>query len=608
MYVEAICPLCFASHVVPEDMRGEKFRCEECEEEFVISKKAKRTSKKPSRPREVKAVDGDEEVAPVEAAEAAEVAEVLPDSQLADKPPKKKARAEDDEEVMEIPDDALQGGAPVLKTKPAPKRRREDDDEEEEERPKKRRREDDEEDGRPKKRRKYAEDEDDRPRKRAPRRKGVPGVLIACLCAGAAFLIGLCGFGYWFAFPDTPEKKAEQAQANKPPANNVPPKAGEKPPPPDKGPPKVNPPKENPPPKKEPANKEPPPIIDLPAGAWAVKADPPAAPTKMPADFKKEIPAPGRNPEITFAGGQSAFVAVGSNGGPGDERQVWNLQTGEMTGKVVGLVPSISHPILSPDGAHLAFQPSAGAVDVRPVGPGQAVSIDLGGSLGPLDLLQFAGPGFLLAGRRFNDKTTFALYNVTTGKREREFSAPLTRSYPADSVAVSPGGAYLALADSTTLRVYDLKTGAPIGQRPLPKENGARSGTCHGLSFSPDGSELAGLFYFVRSPHVIAWDLVRGEVVADVGYPQGRPPATKATAYRGHVIDWVGDRRGWLLFGFTLVDRGKNGTATFLAESPGAGPVPRHLVGSGHVVTMGAGAKAGDKVLMVSTFDPDKPQ
>ena len=76
MYVEAICPLCLARHVVPADMRGEKYRCEECEEVFIVSRKAKKTDKRPSRPPEVQPADELGEVIPVEEAE------VLPEAKL----------------------------------------------------------------------------------------------------------------------------------------------------------------------------------------------------------------------------------------------------------------------------------------------------------------------------------------------------------------------------------------------------------------------------------------------------------------------------------------------------------------------------------------------
>jgi hypothetical protein len=597
MYVEAICPLCFASHVVPDDMRGEKFRCEECEEEFVISKKAKRTNKKPSRLREVKAADEVEEVAPVEAVE------VLPEANLVDAPPKKaKARAED-EEVLDIPDDALQG-APVVKTPPPPpKRRRQEDDEDD--RPKKRPREAD-------------EDDDDRPRRKTVRRPGPPVGLVVGISAAAVLLLGLVGAGAVWVFSSKDEEKPQQAQANNAKANApekqrlAPPEAAKQDQ--SKDPPKKEPPKEEPPPpKREPPRREPPPQPqkpEPPAGPWTAKADPPATAVKMPANFKKEIPAPGVLPEVVFPSGSSAFVAIGSNRGPGDERQVWNLQTGEMVAKVVGQVQSITPPVLSSDGAHLAYQSSAkrGTVEVWAPASGKTVSVPVGSPLTP-DLLDFAGPDTLLAGRRAGAGMTVKVIDVKTGKEEHEFTTP--RPWGGrDAVAVSPGGAYLAVIDRENLQVFEVKSGLQFGQRPLPKGAGGAVPVCHGLSFSPDGGELAALFSTAAGQlQLVCWDAARGEVVSDMSVPKAMPQGGTLVVYRGHVIDWLGDRRGWLLYGYTMIERGKDGSVTALAEPPAFGsPNPRHLVGPGHSVTAVAAAKAGEKVLTVSPFDPDKPQ
>jgi hypothetical protein len=602
MYVEAICPLCFASHVVPEDMRGEPYRCEECEEEFVVSKKAKRTSKKPSRLREVKPAD-EAEAEPVVPVEAAEVAEVLPEANLVDAPPKKPRPRAEDEEVLDIPEDAVQGGAPVLKTPPAPKRRRDED--EEDDRPKKRRRADD-------------EDEDDRPKKRRPaRRTGPSAGLIVGLSAGAVMLFGLLIVSFWLAFPKLPEEKAERAQANVPPANNAKPNAADnqRPKPPEVGkqdkprePPRNEPPKENPPPpKKDPP--KPPPKFDPPAGAWEVKADPPAAAVKMPAAFKKEIPVPGIMPELTFPAGPSPFVAIGSNRAAGDERQVWNLETGQMTGKVVGAIQTQAnfHPVLSPDGAHLAFLSARrGTVEIWAPASGKMVTAQVSAAM-PTDLFEFAGPDKLLYGHRAGTSLTVKVIDAATGKEDREFQTP--RPFGGrDGLAVSPGGAYLAVVERESLNVYDVRTGTRAGQRALTSANGLAPGTCHGLSFSPDGREVAGLFFGANGAHVICWDAVTGEGVSELSVPKALPQAGWLAVYRGHAIDWVGDRRGWLLYGYTFVDRTKNGSMTALAEPPATGsPIPRHLIGRGHAVTLAAGARAGEKVLTVGTFDPDKP-
>jgi hypothetical protein len=598
MYVEAICPLCFASHVVHEDMRGEKMRCEECEEEFIISKKAKRTNKKPSRLREVKAAEDEAEaVTPVEAAE---VGEVLPPAKLVDAPPKKARPRPEEEEVQEIPDDAVQGGAPIVKTTP-PKRRREED--EEEDRPKKRRRQDD-------------EDEDDRPRRKSVQRSGAPVGLIIGLSAGAVMLLGLCGIGGYFLLLSGDEKEPQQAQVNNPPANNGQPRPALNSPPEMHDPPKGAPPK-NDPPKNDPPKVNPPvvrppkvePPKPDPLKPWNVKADPPAVAVKMPADFKKEIAAPGVLPEFSIPARPSPFVAIGSNRAAGDERQIWNLQTGEMTGKLVGQIQASSPPALSPDGAHLAFLPAPrrGTAEVWAPASGKMVTVQIGSTFAPI-LMEFGGPDTLLIGHRAGTSLAIKVFDPTTGREERVFNIPAP-SGARDAVAVSPGGAYLAVIDRDALKVFDVKTGTLTGERPIPKAPGVAFVTCHGLSFSPDGAELAALFFGGPQAQLVCWDAVKGDVVSENTIPKAQPQAGWLAVYRGHVIDWVGDRRGWLLYGYTFVDRKKNGGATFLPEPPAIGsPVARHLIGPGHAVTMAAGAKPNEKVLKVSAFDPDKPQ
>ncbi len=595
MYVEAICPLCFASHVVPEEMRGEKFRCEECEEVFVISKKAKRTNKKPPRPREVKPADE-----PEQSAASPEVAEVLPEAKLVDTPPRQKPRT-DDEEVLEIPEDAVQG-RPAVRTTPTPKRRRDQDEED---------------DDRPRKRRRPVDDEDDeRPRKRpAASRSGVPVGLVVGLSAGAVLLLGLAGLGAWWALSGSgQDKQPAQAQVRNAPANNGPgqqamtkQEARVEPPrqePPRVEPPKAEPPRVEPPPPAQPPQKEPP--RAEPPAVWTVKADPPAAPVKLPADFKKEIKAPGALAQVVFPRGLSPFVAIGSNLRPDDERQVWNLQTGRMTGKVVGTVPTFngSPPVLSADGAYVAFHERPSTVAVWALGPGKKVSIEVGSAWALGDYVDFAG-GKLLTLRRTGSTLFVQLWDPATGQNVLSFTA-LTRTtgVTRDSVAISPGGGYLAVVSHEGLAVYELKAGTAVGQRPLPKWGPTPSLTCHGLSFSPDGSELAGLFYGNVPPmHLVCWDVAKGDVVSEASVPQARPPGGTISVYAGHAIDWVGERRGWLLYGYTLVKRGEDGSATFLSQPQQTGsPVPRHLVGPDHVATLAAGA------LTVSRFDPDNPK
>jgi hypothetical protein len=306
-------------------------------------------------------------------------------------------------------------------------------------------------------------------------------------------------------------------------------------------------------------------------------------------------------------------VLLGSNRTATDERQVWNIQTGEMTGKVAGRILTAAHSILlSPDGAQVAFVPvtKRNTLEVRTIATGSTISIDLE-SNGPHDLIDFAGLGKLLVGHRTVDRMMVRLHNATTGRLEREFETdrpvvPAAR----DALAISPGGGYLALIDADNLHVYDLKTGTAVGQLSLAQRLAGLD--CGGLSFSPDGSELAAVFFGNPSAQLLCWRVSDGKVVSDINFPQAKPQSTVLTTYRGHALDWIGDGRAWLLYGSTLLDRNKNVAAPFPAQLPiligGVGLNQRHAIGPEHVATMTAGAKAGDVVLTVSPFDPDKPR
>ncbi len=358
-----------------------------------------------------------------------------------------------------------------------------------------------------------------------------------------------------------------------------------------------------------------PPKVPVPPGEapalWRVRADPLASAVTLPADVKTGIKAPGLTTQLTFPSAPSPCVALGANLFANDERQVWNLQTGTLIGKVIGAVPTVNGaaPVLSPDGAYLAFYEKPGVIGVWAVGPGKKVEIEVGAAGFLPDYTDFAGDRLLTA-HRVGTALQFQLWSVATGKNELTFSPPGRISgISRDAVAISPGGGYLAVASRESLTVTDLKTGSTAGNRSLPKWEGLRLVACHGLSFSPDGSELAALYSANGAqPHLVCWDVATGQLVSDLTFPQARPHVGVLSAYKGHVIDWLEKRRGWIIYGYTMIDRTKDGAAAFLPQPPVIGtPDPRHLVGYDHFVTLAAGAKANEKALNVTRFDPDKP-
>jgi hypothetical protein len=507
MYVEAICPVCLASHVVPEDMRGEKYRCDRCEEVFIVNRKSKRTSKRRTRSRPVRPAD--------------ELGEVLP---LATEAPAARKRG-----------------------------------------------------GRPKKR-------------------GRPVGLIIGLTGGALLFAVLCGLAVWWTVSGKGD--ATTRTVNSVPQDDRPQQARgrhqndgasrkDDPAKPKTTPPKAEPPK------------------PVAAVGWKVKVDPPARVAKLPADFTKEVTVPATNTEVVFPTATgSPFVAVGDNFDDKDERQVWDLQTNTMTGKLVGRRFSAG-AVLSPDGAHLALMPlkERDLVDVVALASGKSVRIDTGI---PADVVDFAGPGKLLVAGKQGAAIRLRVWDATTGKRERDFDGPLlgTTALARDMVAVSPGGAYLAVVTPDDLWLWDMKTGTAAGRRSLPWNARNWLLPCRGLSFSPDGSELAGLFQIDDKSRLVSWDVARGESVFDVTFPPLQLGVGTPTAYKGHVLGWVGDRRGWLLYGQMFIDRKADRVAPAPAALLVADQPFRRMVGPDHMATLPGGI-GGHKVLTVSRFDPD---
>jgi hypothetical protein len=404
--------------------------------------------------------------------------------------------------------------------------------------------------------------------------------------AGALAILALLGLGAWWLFSSrsaTPTKAAPVAQ--NPPQNN----------PPQNPPPKINPPPQNPPPVNPPVN---PPKVDLPP-VWTVKPDPAAAPVKLTLAAKKEVTLTGLGRDVVFPTAPSLFVAVGSFNQGNEEVQVWNLQTMTMTGKVTRQTGS-TNLLLSPDGAHLAAVSRSSTIEVWTVATGQSKVI--GAGPGNIEVCDFAGPGKLVTARPADGKNVVQVWDVATGKAERQFDGPprLLR----DVIGVSPGYNYAALASPETLWVYDLRTGALAGQRAFPKPEGGRSSLIRGLVFSPDGAELAAYFRVATRSRIVCWDVTKGDVLADHNLPSDtRTSPSLGAAYRMHPIDWLPNRRGWLVLGLNAIDHNSG-------RPIGSLPVPdrlslgvRRLIGPEHIAVLSGPRTAS--VLAVDRFNAE---
>jgi WD40 repeat protein len=554
MNVEAICPLCYAAHVVPSEMRGERYRCEECEEVFVVNRRSKTTTRKPK----VRTVQPADEEPTRKGAEPVEAIPVEP---------------------AELLPEAIQAEGSKLKTKPAATRRAEDEGE----KPRSRRGAD-------------RDEEDDGPKARPARRPGgAPvGLIVGGVVVGLLLLAGL-GLGGWWLLR-SPGKPAPVAQT--PPPDDAP-----QPEPPKHVPPKIDHPMPRPPKPEPPKPEAPKPAL------WGVKVDAPAKPFRLEHAAKQEIKVPGADPLLLFPATPSPFVMVVWRG-VGNECQVVDLRTTQVSGQFTApsLAAHLLPPTVSPDGAHVAaLEPRRlGTVNVWAVATGEKTAVEVHPTPVNLELLEFTGPGKLVTCKPTRDgKKVVQVWDVARGRAEREFDGP---QFDRGATALSPNGTYLALGSADTVWVYDLKKGELAGQVAVAAAPQARGARLRALSFSPDGAELAALYLSAGATRsrLLVWDVAKGEPVVDCSPLPGLRPAGLSTAPgRGPIIDWLADRRGWVFFGQVAIDRaGGHSLGTLPGPAPGASAAPRRLVGPDHLVTL-SGTLMG-QTLSVERIDWNK--
>jgi hypothetical protein len=298
------------------------------------------------------------------------------------------------------------------------------------------------------------------------------------------------------------------------------------------------------------------------------------------------------------------MVAIGDNLMPDDERQVWDLRGNALTGKLSGQKFSASPPVLSPDGAHVALVPfgKQSIVTVWTLKTQTSVRIEPGFTPG---LIDFAGPGKLLLAELRGSTLRVQLRDATTGRREREYEGPSLGDVPAltrDMLAVSPGGRYLAVVAPGDLWIWDLKLGSAAGRRAVPWNTRELLFPCRGLSFSPNGRELAGLFETQGQARLVCWDVAGGEVAFELTFPSLKFRPETPVAYAGQVLGWIGQRQGWLLYGHAQIDR----RTSQMRVPPGLdGPsLPfRRMLGPEHIATLTG--QGDNKLLRIAQFQAD---
>lgn len=323
--------------------------------------------------------------------------------------------------------------------------------------------------------------------------------------------------------------------------------------------------------------------------AWRVVPDPPPSPPGIQAGQEVEIPIPASfpsGPEVIYPTTPSPFVAVGRNGGPDEVREVWDLRTNQRTASIRGNLGRLL--ALSPDGQYGLLGLSGQDVVVWSFAAGRAIrTLDHPWS-SVFDAFDFVSADSVAC----LDYLPMRLrhWDFQTGVKGREIK--LDSSINGRSLALSPGRRFLALGDDRRLWTCDLKSGIVAGTTTLPVPAGGHRLRDLGLSFSPDGVELAGAFEASDAiVRILVWDLASGRLVVDHGIAAGG--GDKGGPDAGPYLQWLPDRSGWILGHDALVDR-RSG-ARFGSVPLGREGAPHRVLDDGRVLAV---AREGrDKVL-----------
>jgi hypothetical protein len=350
---------------------------------------------------------------------------------------------------------------------------------------------------------------------------------------------------------------------------------------------------------------KPPPLV-----AWVVKPDPAPKDLAPPEKVEGTIPitsyAPQANnlvDEVVFPTSPSPFVSVGAKGSVFDAHDIWDLRTMKKVGTVKPDDP-FTRAWLSPDGAYWAksvfMLKAAPGADVYAVADGKHYRVTIAeGNGGWIDDFDFAGPGQLMSFSPVNGKggidLVMKIWDIKKGSLVSTTGAPA--HYDPKLRAFSPGRRFIALMSREYDRVmlYDLQGGHRAGELPLPA--GAK---CLGLSFSPDGKQLAGLFTVGNTTRILAWNMDDG--ASRVHLNLAADAVTKVEPYQGPVLDWLPEG-GWLLYGRNLIDP-QSGAAYWRIRSEYRAWSPCHVYPGNRLAFIKPGKD--DRTLVIEPLPADK--
>jgi hypothetical protein len=315
---------------------------------------------------------------------------------------------------------------------------------------------------------------------------------------------------------------------------------------------------------------------------WNLAVDPPLEEAALPPGHKIQIPIPeGPSPEITFPATPGSVVCVGNVGNGREYREFWDLRTVQRLGSTRGLKTMFENldgdfrviSAISPDGSYFVTQGQ---------GPLDLVVWDIHGAkpLGVLPLKReptaglvwgaFAGRASLVA---CGSGVPMQVLAVPASSQKDLERFPSEREYDRHSLALSPGGRFLAvihnLPNGKIIKVFDLQTGSPSGWIAVPNIAAPGTQVQGSLAFSADGAELAALFEGPFFAQLLCWSVADRSLVEQIDFGGSVRGILQATVpYLNKPLDWFPDRRRWLVCGQGIVDRSSRKLAAVIPEDP----------------------------------------
>jgi hypothetical protein len=300
---------------------------------------------------------------------------------------------------------------------------------------------------------------------------------------------------------------------------------------------------------------------------WTVSADPMIGLPKVPPNLTVHIPIPeGPNPEVVFPATPGTVVSVGNVGHGRELREIWDFRQPRRIGTTRGLktlsenIGGFFRPLsaLSSDGHFFVTEGMSAlqlviwdAVAERELATREPKHL-------PTASLIFAG--FLQPNRIVVcglGVPCQSLSVLAPGMRPI-WGFPREQQFDRSSLAISPGGRYLAVFDKSRLvmRFYNTLLGGTVGQLSLPPFEPAGPMNCECVAFSPDGREVAALFFYNSHHHLACWDLAAGKLVDRVEFGGNlRLILGAPQAYLFAPLEWFPNQARWLVYGQGIVDR-----------------------------------------------------